>query len=366
MSNKKLAVLGIIAAFMLLWAVIQAGLSNKPRVSSVTRSYLIQGLDAGEINSIVLSAKKDKVIIKRQGKGFGIVEKNNYPADVNQIKDLIANCLDIKTSEFVTNKPVNHDSLEVTEDKASIIVKFLKEDSNVITGIIAGKTRQQGQGTYVRRVSSDEVYLADNMHFISADAMSYINQQLLSVKRENIELVTVTDPNGQSYSLKPGADDSKSVVLEPVPAGRKAKSDICDTIFTALTNLRFEDVAKNFGDLTFNRQYVCKLKDTTVYTLKIAKKDGNTYLSCAAVFGDTTSVKPAEPNESQEETAKKNAKLLAWEHANIFINTHKGWIYKIPEYLAGRLTKELSELIVDEKMTGDTGKIEDIEKLIEN
>jgi hypothetical protein len=366
MSNKKLAVLGIIAAFMLLWAVIQAGLSNKPRVSSTSRSYLIQGLDAGEINTIVLSAKKDKVILKRQGKEFVVVEKNNYPADVNQIKDLITNCLDIKTSEFVTDKPANHDSLEVTEDKASVIVKFLKEDANVITGIIAGKTQDRGQGTYIRLTSSDKVYLADNIPFLSADAMSYINQELLSVKRDNIELVTVTDPNGQSYSLKPGADDSKSVVLEPVPGGKKAKSDICDTVFTALTNLRFEDVAKNFGDLTFNRQYVCKLKDTTVYTLKIAKKDGNTYLSCTAVFSDATSVKPAEPNESQEEIKKKNAKLLAWEHANIFINTHKGWIYKIPEQLAGRLTKELSELIEDEKKIGDTGKIEDTEKLIEN
>ncbi len=352
MSNKKLAVLGIIAAFMLLWAVIQAGLSNKPRASSTVKSYLIQGLEAGDIDTIVVSAKKDlvstekdKVTIKRQGKGFNIVEKDNYPADVNQIKNLITNCLDIKTSEFITAQPANHNLLEVTEDKASIAVKFLKEDSNVITGIIAGKAQQHGQGTYVRLVSSDKVYLADNVPFISAEAMSYIDPQLLSVKRDNIELVTVTDPNGQ-YTLKPGADDSKSAVLEPIPEGKKAKGDICDTVFTALTSLRFEDVAKNFGDLTFNRQYVCKLKDTTVYTLKIAKKAGNIYVTCTAVFGDTT-VKPADPNDSQEEIKKKEAKRLAWGHAIAFADIHTGWIYKIPEYLADRLTKEASELIED-------------------
>jgi hypothetical protein len=346
MSNKKLAVLGIIAALMLLWAVLQAGLSNKPRASSTVKSYLIQGLESGDINTIVLSAKKDKVTIKRQGTKFGIVEKDNYPADVNQIKDLITNCLDIKTSEFITAQPANHDSLEVTEDKAAIVVKFLKEDSSVITGIVAGKARQHGEGTYVRLVSSDKVYLADNVPVISAEAINYINSQLLSVKRDNIELVTVTDPNGE-YTLKPGADDSKSAVLEPIPEGKKAKGDLCDTVFTVLTSLQFEDVGKNFGDLTFDRQYVCKLKDTTVYTLKIAKKAGNTYITCTAVFGDTTKVKPAEPNESQEEIKKKEAKLLAWEHANTFANTHKGWIYKIPEYLAGRLTKEASELVED-------------------
>ena len=346
MSNKKLAILGIIAAFMLLWAVIQARLSNRPRVFSTVKSYLIQGLESGDIDTIVLSAKKDKVTIKRQGTGFGIVEKDNYPADVNQIKDLITNCLDIKTSEFVTDKPANYDSLEVTEEKAAAVVKFFKEDSNMITGIVAGKARQLGEGTYIRLASDNKVYLADTAPIISTDAISYINQQLLSVKHANIELVTVTDPNGQ-YTLKPGADDSKSAVLEPIPEGKQANGEVCDFVFNSLTNLQFEDVAKNFGDLTFNRQYVCKLRDTTVYTLKIAKKADNTYITCTAVFGDTTQVKAGDPNESQEELKKKEAKLLAWEHAIAFADTHSEWIYKIPEYIADRLTKEVSELVED-------------------
>jgi hypothetical protein len=347
MSNKKLAVLGIIAAFMVLWAVVQNRISNRPTVASKGKSYLVQGLEPADVNEIVLlSGAKKVTLIKLEDGSFVVAEKDNYPAEISKINEMLKSCMEIKTSQYVTDNPSNFDNLEVTEQKAAAVVKFQRSESSVLTGIIVGKARPTGEGSYVRLVTDNKVYIADSVPSISSDALNYIDQQLFSVKRANLESVTVIDPNGQ-YTLKAGATDANSAILEEVPAGRKAIGSVCDTVFTALTNLKFEDVAKSFGTLTFDRQYICNLKDTTIYTLKIAKKNNKTYITCTAVFGDTTKVMASSAPEPEEETKKKEAKLLAWEAANKFQLNHKGWIYEIPGYLADRLTKNISDLTED-------------------
>jgi hypothetical protein len=346
MSNKKLVLLGVIVVGMLIWAIVQSHISNKPGSVSVSPSYLIQGLDPADIDSIVLRTGDDEVTLKRQGTGFVVVNKDNYPAKASQINDLISKCLEIETSQFVTDNPDNYDDLEVTEENARTVVKFYKSDSSLLTGIIIGKSKELGQGNYVRLASSNAVYEAQTVPWFSSGAMSFIERQLISVKREDIESVKVSSPDG-SYVLKP-EENSQDIILEDIPAGKKFKSTEGKSVFTALASLSFDDVKRNPGNLSFDKQYICRLKDSTEYTIKIANEDGKVYITCSAEFTDE---RPAtiRKDESEEELKAKEAKLLADDSAKEFTAKHKGWIYEIPEYKAKNLTKAFSDLIEDEQ-----------------
>ena len=123
------------------------------------------------------------------------------------------------------------------------------------------------------------------------------------MKREDIVSVTVSSANGP-YTLNT-TEDGKDVILENVPAGKKFKSSDGDSVFTALTSLRCDDVMKNSGDLTFDKEYVCTLKDSTVYALKIAQKDDKTYATFEAVYTDKTPITKDSNVESEEELKKK-------------------------------------------------------------
>jgi len=171
------------------------------------------------------------------------------------------------------------------------------------------------------------------------------------VKREDIVSVTVSSPNGQ-YTLKT-TEDGKDVILENVPTGKKFKSSDGDSVFTALTSLRCDDVMKKSGDLAFDKEYICTLKDSTVYAVKIAQKDDKTYATFEADFTDKTPVTKDSNVESEEELKKKEAKLLAQEGAIKFTTKHKGWVYEIAEWKAKNLIKELSDLIEDEAPPAD-------------
>jgi hypothetical protein len=218
--------------------------------------------------------------------------------------------------------------------------------------LILRKAKELGEGTYVRLVSgdkasSDKVYVASNMPRIKSQAMDYIEQELISVNRDDINSVTISSPGGD-YTLKP-KEDSKDIVPVDIPAGKKAKSSECDRVSTALANLRFDDVREKSSGLIFDRRYVCKLNDSTVYTLEIAQKDDKTYVSCLAEYTGEVPTKDMTKVESEEVLKEKEAKLLAWNNAQEFSAKHKGWKYEIAEWKAKDLTTELTELVEDEE-----------------
>ena len=359
MSNKKLTILGILAVLMVLWAMMQSRISNKPGAEPTGPVYLIQGLDPSGVDSIVIGTGEDAFTLKRQKSGFVVADKDDYPAKTSEINSLISKCLEIQTSEFVTDNHANHEDLEVTEEKARSVVKFMKADPNssLLTGVIIGKTKELGEGSYVRLLSSDsassnKVYITSNAPWFGGGAMNYIDQELIAAKREDIKSVTISSLNGP-YTLTT-KEDSQDIVLENIPAGKKLKSSDAQSVFTALTSLRFDDVKKISSDLAFENQYMCRLKDSTVYALRIAQKEDKTYVSCVAEFTDKTPVEKASIDqggevESEKELKKKEAKLLARDNTIKFTTKHNGWVYEIAEWTAKNMTKELADLIEDEE-----------------
>jgi len=351
MSNQKLGILAIVAAVMVAWAAVQSQMANRrhPEISGPT--YLIQGLDTANIASIVVGQGKDAVKIERDKDGqFVVVNKSNYPADAKQISDLVTKSLDIKTSGVYTADPKNHEELQVTEEKARSVVKFLKEDGSLLAGVIIGKPQEGGQNTFVRLASEDQVYVTENAPWLRSKAIEFVNQEIASVKREDVNAVTVTTPEG-TYSLRPqkGGD---GVVLADLPADKKLKDADAKSVFNALASLRFEDVnnPESIHGLVFDHTYTCRLNNSTEYKLRLAKKGQKTYLLCEAQFTDVSKVTiDTSKVDSPEELKKKEAKLLADEGAQKFTRRHKGWVYEIADWKAKYLTMDRSGLLEDVK-----------------
>jgi hypothetical protein len=347
MSNQKLGVLAVVAAVMVVLAVVQSHKSG-PQAGPSGPTYLIQGLDPEQISGITIGTGKNAIKIEKQNDQFVVVNKSNYPADTKQINDVITKCLDIKTSELRTDKAANHADLEVTEDKAHHVIRFLKADHSLLTGVVVGKTVESGQGTFVRRIDSNEVYVTDSAPWFGSAATDFVKAEIIAVKREDVNTVKVTTPEGV-YTLKAGKG-SDSVVMENPPADKIVKDNDIKSVFQSLTSLRFDDVnaVSEISGLNFDHQYVCRLNSTTEYTLKLAKKDGKTYMQCAATYGDMTSVVIDTTKKDSDEVKKKNeAKLQAQEYVQKFDLLHKNWVYVIPDWKANFLTKKQADLLED-------------------
>ncbi len=350
MTNQKLTILGVVAAAMLVWAVFQAQWANRKPPQPDVPKYLIQGLAQDKIAAIELTAEKDKVRLARGEKGFVVATKDNYPAKTSEINAILAACLDLKPAELRTENSANHADLGVTAETARYAVSLLDADGKPLAGFFMSKSSEQTNEVYVRPMDGNKVYRVAENNWPYISPIDFVEKELTNPNRDEIVKVTVTVPDGSYVLDKP---DQGNISLETMPEGKQFKGSEYKSVFEAIAGLSLDDVQKESdktADLKFDSSYVAQLKDSTVYTLAIAKKDEKFYVKCDAAFMDTSKVTMTQGvKESEEELKKKEAKLLAHDKAAAFSQKHKGWIYTIPSFKAQSMTKKLADLLEDIK-----------------
>ncbi len=346
MNSQKLTVLAIVAVGMIIWAAILSSRGSKSS-HTVVPANLIQGLDTDLIGSIEITSGDEKAVLVRQGKQFVAKDKSSYPASAKQVSDLITKCYDIETSELYSSSPKNHEDLGVTLEKARTVIQFKKADGQPITGVVIGESGSESAGgNYVRRIDSNDVYVTPNVPYFQTDVNSYLDQEIFALDKANIASVTVTDPNNHSYALVTDANDSSTILMSNLPRGRTLAKNTAQSVMTALTSLRFDDVSRTADpNAKFEWMYVAKTKDARVYTVKTAITDDNkTYIQVAADYTDKVTIDPSkrdDPNELRE----KEAKLKTQGEALTFTAKHNGWIYAIPDWKSQYLVKYQDELL---------------------
>ena len=351
MSDKKLALLGILAVLMAVAAIVQHHMSRHVYTADFSNSALIEGLAIDSVDAIRITSKNGSqtVHLSKENGSFVVRDKDNYPADVSKINNVVNQCLDVRTVEKITSNPANHADLKVTEETARYLISFLDSEAKPIVTLAFSEPDPDTNSANARLLSSDDVYAIQGAPWFKTKAMDYIDTELLSVQRDTISSVAVK--NADSNYILSSPQGSDEITLEKMPDGKHSKNTGCQTVFNALSSLRFEDVTKSSNapqDLSFDDTYICKLYDLTIYKLSIAKKDDKTYVKISADFLDKTPVeKTMGQVESDEELKKKEAKLLAIDVVKEFNPANRDWIYQIPSSKAGDLTKPLSELIED-------------------
>ena len=164
MSNKELTILFVVAVVTAVLAIVTLQWKTRKPSVSYKNVNLIQGFDTGRIATVILKSKDEETKITLSDGRFVVTNKDNYPAMVNEINGLVAEILDIKTVDLITDDPTNHTDLGVSEDNARYIVKFLDKDAKPIEGfggIIISESDPEKQGIYVRLLAEDKVYLID-------------------------------------------------------------------------------------------------------------------------------------------------------------------------------------------------------------
>ena len=345
MTDKKLTVLGIAAIAMVILVGIQSGLLNKRPAAPASQGYLLQGLSTDAVATILIGASADQVILTRKGTAFTVVSLDDYPAKTDQVNGLLTQCLDIKTLELITSNPANHAEIGVTQDTARYVLKFVDANNEPLAGLLISETNPDTGNAYAKLLSSDDVYAITNVPWLYTTAGDYLEKLLLNVDQPNIESVTVTTASGD-YTLQP-MGTAGEVTVADLPAGVDVDAALAKKVFTALGNLRFTEVRTAAAEkLDFTFFYKCTLKDTTVYTISIARRAASFFIKCDAEFMDRSQVKMQRGVvESDEELKKKEAKLLAKQAVDKFNKLHTGWVYELPAFQAENMTKHLSDLL---------------------
>ena len=123
----------------------------------------------------------------------------------------------------------------------AITVSFLGADDKPLIGFVMGKAGERGRGPYVRLIGQNAVYAAEAYLYIDTDPLSYADQDLVTVNKDDVQSVKVQAPNA-AYTIV--RDAGGKIALQGVPDGKRPKGTMYESVFEALGRLGMTDVAK--------------------------------------------------------------------------------------------------------------------------
>jgi len=320
-----IAVIALVGAFML-------NRSKKPisnENSSATKNFLPELKDqVNAITSVILTGSENKVIatLKRSDAGWSVVEKYNYTADTQKLRELLmklsdATILEAKTANKEKYADLGVDDIANKDAKGILItMEGLAKPVKVIIGNFNGTG---GGGTFMRRADEPQSYLVRGNITIDKTTANWLKRDLTDIQATRFKEVALTNHDNKILKIyKENSGDANFKVAD-VPKGRELSSiAAADGIAAVFAGLRLDDVVpRKETDAEMNeclakafkcsfppiRNAVYKTFDGLVMETQSWEKDGKGYLRPTASLDMTqaeASIKAAQEKAKAEYEAK--------------------------------------------------------------
>ena len=361
LTNRKLGMLAIVAACMLVLTVVVHLVSgHAPDVYGGKGTLLIQGLDVGKVAKISVQKGSDTVTLTRSADGgFTVAECSGYPASIKKINELLIKCLEVRVADVVTESKDNHAELGVAEDgEDTSTVKLFDEADKLLVGVVAAASMNRTGGAYVRLVGEDKVLAAEGSFYIRAGPTEYVDTTLVDVKADDVRDVTVK-LGKEVYVIS--RDKEGKIALANPPKGKRGKETEVSSAFGALGNLSFDKVDRpDKQPLDVTGTFICKLKKHITYTVRLSKKDDKYFVRLSAAGPSRELIDKSRliaEDETKSELEKKDAVLTAVQKSTEFNERHSAWVYEISSWQAEKMLKPLAELLEDIPATNEPEEI---------
>lgn len=354
LTDKKLKTLVAVALFTLALAILLTA-APKTRVEGFTPgATLIQGLDPSAITKIELQktvdGKEVNATIALNGEAFAVAQKNNYPADLEDVNYLLVQLLDIRAAEQPQKdleKAADY-GLDPKKPEGGMITLYGK-DNKEIAKLLVG--RNTAKGTFLSL--GKEIYLSEKLFEFSAEAASFLNQSL--IKADSKEIAQIEIQNGAekyAFAVDAKAKD-KGLQFVNMPADKEEDTNSTWGVKEGLGRVTFDDVlpAAEVKDFVPAFTATITLESSLKYVLEMMKnKDGKYLLRAKAIGPDRTKVEASTKirvDSDKKELAEKDAVLTAVSKAKEFNEDHANWVYIMSEWQGQRLMTPLAKLLKD-------------------
>lgn len=351
MNAKTLSTLAA-AAVVALIAAIWINVANAPvSEESAKDKPLLPGLSNGlnNVDGLTLSGAGGKpvVTLKRNGAGWQVAEKSDYPADVGKLREYLFKLADAKVLDTKTASPKRYPELGVEDPidpKAkSILVAIggVKDLPKLIVGLYNG---QGGGGTFVRREGEAQSLLASGNLLAEKDPSAWIRHDLFDIDAAKIKEVKLTGIDGKILTIRKNKPEDTNFSVDDVPKGRELASEfVANSLGSGLSSLRADDVVATKDvrapDKVYKAEYVCF--DGLRVQVVAWEADGKAHAQFSASLSDGTA-----STSSAEDAAKAASSATSAKATMDDINSRLGaWTYTVPPYMFSNFHKTMDELL---------------------
>lgn len=240
MKRGTLIALG---AFAVLLVLVLA--TRERQVSVGVRKLELPKLDKAQVTALELSGARS-ASLRKEGSGWFVVDPSKpdtkYAADENLVGRALDALGGVKNPDFVTDRAERLPEYEL-DDTKGLKLKVV-QGSGPAVELVLGKMARNG-GVYVREAGSNDVFAHQGWldGAVRKSVKDWRQRRLMSFKEEDLSQLVLRSGNGESVTLKAGANPGEWSLAEgtPTPAGFRFSAEAASQLARQLANLHAQD-----------------------------------------------------------------------------------------------------------------------------
>lgn len=245
MSRRALAVLVALAALLLATATwLHLADDGLPGAGDP----LLPGLrgELAEISTLRVSAAGPEIIatLELRGERWVVAERDDWPADINELRALLLALADARRVEARTANPAQWHRIGVAPmdtAEASGIEVAMETPAGPLALVIG---RSDGAYTHVRLAHEPTAWLVSGRLEPGRTTGDWLDVTMPDLAAPGVVGLTISHPDGEQVRLQRPENASSGLELPAVPAGRSLlHATVTDATLAALSALRVEDIA---------------------------------------------------------------------------------------------------------------------------
>ena len=302
---------------------------------------------SNQVTKAIIKDRESTTTLKKDGDQWRIVEKNEYPASTEKVRELVLGLARLQRLEAKTNNPELYAKLEVNDinepESSSKLVQLMNDSDKDLAVLIVGKNKATQGGTskrqlYVRTPGDAQSWLVEGLMPVLGNTTDWLDKAIIKPEVGEIRSVTVDNADDSFVVSRESAEATDFTLQELGPDEEVESQYTVNQIAQSFKELRLEDVkSKSSFDLssTETSRAILESFDGAQIELDIHNKGEQ-------VFGQLHA-SHIESNESdQVATGSVLEKVKQW---NAIWDK---WIYELPSYQVENILVKKEDLIKEE------------------
>lgn len=330
---------------------------------------LLKGFDVNNVASITVKNNNGVVNLERKDGTWQLKERAGYPANFQQISELLLKLQDFKVVQSESITPEQRPQMELLEagkgEHSATQLEFKDQAGKSLATVLLGKKYMRSQGgsnypagRYVA-VAGEDKYVSlinDPLMDIDAKVENWISKDFMQV--DKLHSVAVTDRDGtMQWKMSRETDPGLWKLAEP-KAGEDFDPVNGTAIANTLTATPFVDVVVNADPAKTGLDKpvtaIAETFDGLTYTIKVGKEGpDNTHHMSFVLSGEPKKERTADPAEKPEDKAKRDKAFqddLKKQLAKIKREQALAkWVYLVPNWKVEPILKTRDKLMKEKK-----------------
>jgi len=341
MTRKNIQVLAAIVVALILTIFVVETTDDPGPVAQ--GQPLLPGFsgDANDAQNVrIFFPDADPLTIRRDADNWVISARDNYPADLGKLRQLIAALAEARIIEDKTSNPDLFEKLGVNDpENGGSGTKVFVEGEGFSHGVILGNSAQ-GNHRYARLADEQSSYLIDRDPNVSDDTGGWLHADILDIGSNRIRKVSIKHEDGEKITVEKSAEDLTDFSVLNIPEGRELSyATVGNGIAGALSQLRLDDVRKSTASVP-GTSILFDTWDGLQISATVSTEEDESWVTFTA-----TEMRVESDAESSEDDDERALPVDQAESAADINARVAGWQYRIPDHKRNLLVRRWKDIL---------------------